>query len=257
MLGKFQLMKKKSRIIKLAIVGSILTIALYISVGKAMAERLESESFVIQFGNFNVTSGEKASANYNVTDTVGQTAAGPFGQYGSSSYFVGAGFQYIYQIGQFHFSISDIDIQLGELIAGTHNTDSNVLTIYTKGAGGYTVYAYEAHPLQHSNGTTDIPDTTCDNGLCSETSATVWTNQTIPGFGFNVSGDNVASDFINNTYFRQFADLSSAENAQAIMSSVNIAEGDQATVTYKAGITAYQAAGNYQTNIVYIAVPGY
>lgn len=239
----------------------LFSFSLFLSFGlfasQALAEKLESNSFVIQFGNFNVTSGEKDSASFNVTDTVGQTAAGPFGEYGSSSYFVGAGFQYIYQIGQFYFSISDVDIDLGELITGSHNTDSNVLTIYTKGAGGYTVYAYEAHPLEHSTGDYNIPDTTCDDSLCDETTATIWSDQNIPGFGFNISGDHVSSDFINNTYFRQFADQSSAENAQVVMSSANIAQGDQATVTYKAGVNSSQAAGNYQTNIVYIAVPGF
>jgi len=231
--------------------------SLMLIVKPAFAEMMRSNSFEIQFGNFNVTSGEKESANYNVTDTVGQTVAGPFGAYGSSSYFVGAGFQYIYQIGHFAFSISDIDINLGELSAGQHNSDNNTLTIYTKGASGYLVYAYENHPLRHSNGTTDIPDTTCDNTLCDQTTAAIWTDQNIPGFGFNINGDSTPADFINNTYFRQFADQSSAENAQVVMSSTNIAKGDQATVTYKAGMSGFQAAGNYQTQIVYIAVPGF
>jgi hypothetical protein len=235
----------------------VIALCFMIIVKPAFAEMMKSNSFEIQFGNFNVTSGEKDSAHYNVTDTVGQTAAGPFGAYGSSSYFVGAGFQYIYQIGQFAFSISDIDINLGELSAGQHNSDTNTLTIYTKGASGYSIYAYESHPLRHSNGIANIADTTCDNTLCSQTTAAVWTDQSIPGFGFNINGDGTPVDFINSTYFRQFADQSSAENAQVVMSSTNIAKGDQATVTYKAGISGYQAAGNYQTQIIYIAVPGF
>lgn len=223
----------------------------------AQAQRLESDSYVIQFGNFNVTSGEKESATYKVTDTVGQTFAGPFGQYGSSSYFVGAGFQYIYQIDTFAFSISDVDIDLGVLTAGVHNTASNTLTITTKGAGGYTVYAYELHPLRHSAGTADIADTTCDNSLCSESTATAWTNQNIPGFGFNASGNDVPADFINSTYFRQFADLENTETMKVVMTDNDIASSEQATITYKAGIVGTQAAGDYQTGVVYVAVPGF
>ena len=68
-----------------------------------LAETLESSSYVIQFGNFNVTSGEKSNSNYAVTDTVGQTGAGPYGQLGSSTYFVGSGFQYIYPFDQYQF----------------------------------------------------------------------------------------------------------------------------------------------------------
>jgi hypothetical protein len=147
------------------------------TVQQAQADRLESDSFVIQFGNFNMTAGEKSSANYNVTDTVGQTFAGPFGAYGSSSYFVGAGFQYIYQIGTFAFSISNLDISLGLLTPGIHSTGNNTLTISTKGAGGFSVYAYQVHPLRHVNGTPDIPNTTCDSGTCTISTAQVWSNQ--------------------------------------------------------------------------------
>jgi hypothetical protein len=221
------------------------------------AERLESDSYVIQFGNFNMTSGEKSSSSYNVTDTVGQTGAGPFGSYGSSSYFVGSGFQYIYQIDTFGFRLSSVAIDLGTLTPNVHSTASHNIGITTRGAGGYTVYAYELHPLRHSNGTTTIADTTCNAGTCTQTTAGVWTTQTIPGFGFNMSGNDVAADFTNSTYFRQFADRSSAETMQAIMSSSNIAANRVATVTYKAGVSGNQAAGNYQTGVVFVAVPGY
>lgn len=226
-------------------------------VSLASAERLESNSYVIQFGNFNVTSGEKSSASYNVTDTVGQSGAGPFGEYGSSGYFVGSGFQYIYQIDTFAFSISDLAVDLGTLTSGVHSTDNNVLTITTRGAGGYTVYAYQQRPLTHSNGSVTIPDTTCDDGLCDQTNADPWTNQAIAGFGFNANGSTVPADFVNSTYFRQFANALTSEPMQAVMSSASIADSDTATITYKAGVSGTQAAGNYQTSIMYTAVPGY
>jgi hypothetical protein len=225
--------------------------------GSAQAERLESNSFIIQFGNFNITSGEKNSASYNLTDTVGQTAAGPFGQYGSSTYFLGSGFQYIYQIDEFAFSISDTNIALGTLAPGAHTTDSNVLTITTRGAGGYTVYAYESHPLKRDGGSETIPDTTCNTGTCSQTDADPWTTVSIPGFGFNASGSTVPADFVDATYFRQFADISNAETMQPVMTSANIGQADTATITYKAGISGTQAAGDYQTLIYYVAVPGF
>lgn len=223
----------------------------------SLAQRLESDSFIIQFGNFNMTSGEKDSATYNLTDTVGQSFAGPFGSYGSSTYFVGSGFQYIYQINPFRFTISDTTIDLGELTVGSHNTASNILTITTGGASGYTVYAYEINPLRHENGSTIIPDTTCNAGTCTHTTAQIWTTTTIPGFGFNAAGTTVPADFVDSTYFRQFANREAGEAMQAVMSSSNIGDSDQATITYKAGISGSQAAGSYQTGIVYVAVPGY
>ncbi len=223
----------------------------------ALAERLESDSYVIQFGNFNVTSGEKSSASYSVTDTVGQVGAGPYGEYGTSSYFVGGGFQYIYQIDRFSFTISDLTIALGQLTPGSHSTDSNTLTITTRGAGGYTVYAYEREPLSQVNGSASIPNTTCDAGTCSYTSAGVWSNQNIAGFGYNMSGHDVPAAFVNGTYYKAFADDSQAQAMQAVMSSANIASSRQATVTYKAGVSGSQAAGLYETDIIFVAVPGF
>jgi len=131
-----------------------------------------------------------------------------------------------------------------------------VLTVSAGGAGGYQVLAFETHPLRSESGV-DISDTTCDSGSCDETNADVWTQTTTYGFGFNISGDDIPSDFIDNTYFRQFANQESGESAQIIMSRNGVTKQAQATVTVKANISATQAAGNYQTEIVYLAVPSY
>lgn len=232
-------------------------ITLSLTTSKALAERLESDSYVIQFGNFNMTAGEKSSASYNVTDTVGQTGAGPFGQYGSSGYFVGSGFQYIYQIDQFSFSISKINIELGLLTAGTHNTDAHNLTITTKGAGGYTIYAYETRPLRNDDGVSIIPNTTCDAGTCTYSTAGLWQNVLIGGFGYNMSGNDIPVDFTNSNYYRPFANREASEPMQVVMSSTNIANARQSTVTYKGGLFGSETAGKYETSVVYVAVPGY
>lgn len=220
------------------------------------AERLESNSYVIQFGNFNVTSGQKSSATYSVTDTVGQVGAGPYGEYGSSTYFVGGGFQYIYQIDEFIFQISKTDINLGTLVAGIHNTDDHTLTVSTRNQG-YQVYAFEQHPLRHEKDNSIIPDTTCDNNDCDQTTATSWSNQSIPGFGFNMSGDDIPTDFVNTNYFRQFANRAGSEEMQVVMSSPNVVRNSVATVTYKAGVSGSQSAGQYETAIEFVAVPSY
>ncbi|MBD3279482.1 MAG: hypothetical protein GF390_02095 [Candidatus Pacebacteria bacterium] len=245
--------------IKLIISTSLCLIMLAQSTSLVLADRLESDSYVIQFGNFNMGSGERDSAGstYHLTYTLGQTAPGPFGEYGSTSYFVGSGFQYIYQIDEFSFTISDITIDLGTLTPGSHSTDSNQLTINTRGAGGFTIYAYELHPLRLISGADEIPNTSCDGGGCTISNAEVWTNTSIPGFGFNVDGTDKASDFTDTTYFRPFADEEQSEAMQAIMNSSALAINSQATVTYKAGVDENQMAGDYETSIVFVAVPGY
>lgn len=243
---------------KLLIVVTGTVILLLTLVSPAQADRMDSDNYTITFGNFNVTSGKKTDGvNFTLTDTVGQIANGPYGEYGSSSFFVGSGFQYIYQINEFSFTITDVTIDLGTVLPNTHNTATHDLIVNTKGAGGYVVYAFEAHPLRHSTGSFDIPDTSCDASNCTISSANVWTNTSIPGFGFNMTGDDISADFINSTYFRPFADQESADAMQPVMESANVAEDRTSTVTYKVGVDVNQAAGDYQTNINYVAVPGY
>lgn len=246
---------------KLVIVIAGISLAIFLlllSARAAAADRMESDSYVVTFGNFNTSSGEQDDGDqYSVTSTVGQLAIGPYGEYGVSNYFVGSGFQYIYQINEFSFTITDVSVELGEIEPGTHSTASHDLIISTKGAGGYLVYAYETHPLRHSNGVEEIVDTPCDAGPCTISNAQPWTNQNIAGFGFNMSGDDVAGDFVDATYFRPFADISAPDDMQIVMSSANVADARTATVTYKAGVGNIQAAGNYQTEVRYVAVPGF
>lgn len=229
-------------------------------VAPVLAENLESDSYIIQFGNFNITSGEKSGDTYTVTDTVGQSFAGPYGEYGVSNYFLGSGFQYIYQIKPFQFVISNTNINLGLLTAQAHNTAAHTLLINAPNAGGYTIYAYEAHPLQTVDGSYAIPDTTCDNNDCDETVATIWQDTGVGGFGFNIQGVDVAPDFTSSNHFRQFANkaaTSPVEPMEAIMSTTSAAFDRLSTVTYKAGLSGSEAAGRYQTSVVYVAVPGY
>lgn len=221
------------------------------------ADRFDSANYTIQFGNFNITSGEKSSANYNVTDTVGQTGAGPYGGMGTNSYFIGGGFQYIYPLRDFEFSLSSLEIDLETLLPGAPVSKNHTMTVTTRGAGGYKVYAIADHSLRHSDGSTTIPATTCDAGTCTITTAQLWTNDNIPGFGYNMTGQDIPTDFSTAAYFRPFADASLSQAMQVVMSSANLAIDHVATVTYKAGVSGSQAAGRYSTTVKYVAVPAY
>lgn len=216
--------------------------------------RMSSTSFVIQMGNLNMTSGEKSSGTYTITDTVGQTAPG---QYSSAGYYVKAGFQYIYTIGTFSFSISNTAVNLGTLTTNQFSTGTTVLTVSAKGAGGYIVTASENNRLRTANQANNIPDTTCDSGTCTETTAAVWSTATNNGFGYNMTGNDIPAAFASSTYFKQFADQSLFESAQTIMSNTGVGKNRQATVTYKVSISGTQAAGLYENAITYIATPGY
>lgn len=229
----------------------------------ALAQHFESASYIIDWGNFNITSGKKTSANYQLTDTVGQNAPG---QYDSSGYTVKAGFQYIYDtFNQLSFRIDDLSIQLGTLTPETPSTDSNIITITTPSGRGYQITAHETHPLW-IDASSFIPDTLCDSGTCSESSSGVWTLSTTYGFGLNAmgigsSGENTgigtSSIFTDDTYYRQFADASSSETPQVIMEENSPVKDRSARITYKANISPLQTAGEYQNSIIFTAVPKY
>ncbi|MFH1705654.1 MAG: hypothetical protein ABH867_01995 [Patescibacteria group bacterium] len=220
--------------------------------GGVFAVNMESDSYRIQWGNINISGGKPSSTNYNLGITMGQISPG---LYTGTGYKVRSGFQYVHSIHPFRFTISDLAIDLGSLSPQTPSTDTNTLTISTRGAGGYQILAYENHKLQ--SGANYITDTICDNGNCDETNAEIWTENTTYGFGFNINGGDVPADFATADYFRQFADEELNESHQTVMSNNGVVTDSSALVTYKANISHTQAAGEYETSVVFVAVPGY
>ena len=219
----------------------------------AHAQTFESANYKIRQGNFNMTSGTKSSASYNLTDTVGQTAAEFFS---GTGYHVKAGFQYIYTLYDFSFSISSLAVNLGSLTPNAFTTASHTLTVTAPGQG-YSVSAYETNKLTKSGSSNTIPDTTCDSGLCTESSATVWTTATNNGFGYNLTGNDVSADFVSSSYFRPFPDFSLGESPATVMTTTSAGKNRVATVTYKVSPSSIPAAGKYSTQILYIATPVY
>lgn len=216
-----------------------------------------SPNYIIQMPNLNSGAGIPSSSNYNVSTTIGQTAAGLFS---SNGYRVKSGFQYIYSIIPFSFTISKVSINLGHLLPQTPvTTETETLTVASGGAGGYQVKASENHPLKVSSSASTIPDTNCD-ASCSESASGVWTSNSRYGFGFNMSGDDIPTGptgFADLTYFRQFADRSISESPQIVMSSIYVGRDRQSTVTYKVNISGTQPAGIYNNTIMYTAIPSY
>lgn len=230
----------------------------------SLAQTFDSASYHIDFGNFNMTSGRKTSANYTLTDTVGQNAPG---QYDSTGYVLKAGFQYLYETNiPFSFRIDDLDLSFGILTPQIGSTVTNIITISTPTGHGYDILAIENHPLRTLNNQATIPDTKCNSGTCSESVSGVWTTNSIYGFGFNAIGINssmvatgvgTSNYFTDSTYFRQFADASANETAQILMSEGTPVKDHSAKITYKVNISSIQSAGLYENAINFIAIPKY
>lgn len=228
-----------------------------ISVSTTKADDLKSPTFEIQMSTINITGGNKSnlSGTINLSDTVGQTFQGRFD---GSGFVIQAGFQYINTLIPFSFKISELDIDFGSLVPGIPSTESNVLTVTTGSAFGYSVKAIEDHPLRQSDGSTTIPDTSCDLATpCLQTDANIWSDNGRFGFGYNMSGADIdSSDFVDSDYFRPFP-VQNIDQPAIVMSKNGVATSSAATVTYKINIEGSQAAGEYQNSIQYIAIPSF
>lgn len=225
--------------------------------GGVYAEKMDSPNYKLEWTNLNMSSGKKTSPNSGtvITDTVGQTAAG---KYTSTGYIVRAGFQYIYSTVPFTFSISKTTINFGSLVADNPATTSAVLTVSNGSAFGYQVTAIEDDQLRKSE-TVYIPDTQCDNVLdpCTVNTAKVWISNNRYGFGYDMTGTDIPTTFVDETYFRPFPSKQDGGNPVVVMSGVNIGRNKQATITYKVNISNVQEAGSYQNIINFVAIPFY
>jgi hypothetical protein len=234
-----------------------------LNTGYIFAQHFSSSNYIIDWGNFNMTSGSKTSLHYSLTDNVGQNAPG---SYTATGYILKSGFEYIYDtFNQFSFSIDNLAIDLGSLASGVASTATNIITLTTPSGHGYLVMAQESHPLSQSTGIT-IPDTTCDIGsTCTVSVSGVWSGASYYGFGFNAIGINssgvatgigTSGYFLNNTYYRPFAAVPPG-SGQVIMSEPLPAKNRSARISYKVNVSTSQSAGNYQNAIIFTAVPFY
>jgi len=232
----------------------------------AIAQSFTSGSYHIDWGNFNMTSGKKTSAHYQLTDTVGQNAPGKFTNTG---FVVKAGFQYIYDLSfPFSFKIDNLAISFGALTPNVGTTQSNIITVSSPAGHGYQIMAAESHPLWLSPAVF-IPNTGCDNTDCTDSLSALWNTavgSTAYGFGFNAMGINTSAAvtgigtsnyFPTAGHYRPFADSSAPAPGQIIMSENSPAKNHSALITYKIYISPLQAAGSYQNSINFTAVPKY
>lgn len=223
----------------------------------ALAFTMSNGNWIIQMGNLNTAAGKPSNSNFKLGVTVGETGRG---LYTGTNYTVRAGFQYIHSIIRFRFSISSLLIDFGTLTPTNPVKRTNTLTISNGSAYGYVVTAYENHQLLIPANGSVIPDTTCDTGLCTETTAASWPDSSILVYGFGYRCDNLSgSDCVSfpTDNYKQFADDSKGETPQTVMSSLNVGKNRQAQITYKVNISGTQAAGRYSNIITYIATPTY
>jgi len=219
---------------------------------------IKSENYEITWPNLNMAAGGSTSPGYKMGITTGQTSPG---LYTSTGYKVRAGFQYIHSIIPFYFKISPWALNFGTLTTEVlTNEQSLTLTVNSGSAGGYQITVQENDPLT-STALYTIPDTTCDPGdTCTHTDAGTWTQTTTYGFGYNMSGTDVPSEFSGDK-FKNFPDAP-GESPVKVMGLTpgeghQAERGKEAVMKARINISNIQAAGFYQNILSFTAIPTY
>jgi hypothetical protein len=159
---------------------------------------------------------------------------------------------------EFTFSLSEPLIDFGILSATNPITRTTTLNVLSPGSG-YQVFTFSNHVLL-SNKNSAIPDTTCDNGSCSELTASLWENNLTYGFGFrcdSLSPNLCPDDFKNENTFRQFSDRGKNERPLPVLQSNLPTKNHEARITYKVNTSGTQAKEAYENTVTYIAVPNF
>lgn len=221
----------------------------------AFAQDMSSQNYKLDGGNFNMTSGNKSSTNFKLSDVVGQTAAGIFA---SKGYIIQAGFLNGAAGETFSFSVIPSLADFGELTPNNPVEKTLRITISNGNATGYSVRASENQPLSTLAGA-QITDTVCNSGItpCTINQTARWNQNTAYGFGFHMTGRTVPKDFTQaDTLFRPFAATARNESPIVIMQSEAKKVVDQATMTLRLNIGPNQAVGQYRNVLSFSALVG-
>lgn len=154
--------------------------------------------------------------------------------------------------------ITKSNVSLGTLKSNVPSTGITTIEITTKDTNGYQLTAQEETPLQSLSGES-IADTSCDGKelKCTPFKAQPWTNDSASGFGYTVSGNSIASDFISTSFFRPFANKTLGLQKALLSRSDETSNKDRVDITYKAITSQVQTEGTYQTAINFILTPLY
>lgn len=217
---------------------------------------MENDNYIIRMGNFNMLSGQSESSKHKLTQTAGENVPG---LYTGKNYKIRAGFaggSGRRNPSSFSFTLSQNTIDFGILSATNPVIRTTNLTIASP-ASPYQVLGSEDHALLSASNAV-IPDTTCDNGSCTEITSAEWSNTLTYGFGYrceDVKGTGCASAFSDPNSYRQFADRSKGETPQPVMASDIKGKNDEAKILYKVNIPGTQQTGSYSNEITFIATP--
>ena len=244
---------EKSSLFFIPLAGLLISFVIFVLTLTSTSEAasMKNQEYKIQEGSINPSSQETVKNQNKITSTEKGEMVG------FNNYKIRSGFQYIDSSAPFTFSIASLSINFGTLNPGEPITRTNTLTISNGSAAGYLVTTEQTGSLKTPH-KSEIQDTTCDAGTCTESRASIWDSPLAYGFGYrcdNIAGNTCSKDFAGENFYKQFANRQNNEPAETVMSGSSIDEKIQTQITYKVNIPATQIKGHYQNTIIYIAIP--
>ena len=237
-------------------IGLICLIGLIGIKGVAVADDMSSQNFKIQGGNFNMTSGNKASQNYKLSDVVGQVSAGVFG---SKGYIIQSGFLNGAAGEVFSFSVTPNAVDFGNIIPQVPIEKKIRITIANGNMPGYSVSVTENQPMSTLAGA-EIAGTICDtedkNPPCTNSTASKWVKNATYGFGYRMEGRTVPQDFTKDNFYRPFPSTKQGEQAALVMKSEAKKVVDQGNMTLRLNVDKSQPVGQYRNVLTFTAMAG-
>lgn len=142
------------------------------------------------------------------------------------------------------------------------------LEIATNAASGYSATLHKTDSLTIVGGTTIIANGNCD-GACTTSTAAVWQTDTNNGFGYCMKdrtlngaqvadaswGTNPCGSTAANQFFKVIG--TSSTDAVTVMKSNTPTSTNYSYIGYRLSVDGSQAAGTYNTTLVYIVTPTY
>lgn len=142
----------------------------------------------------------------------------------------------------FTFTVSPTLVDFGPL-SPTNPIVRSVTFSISSAELGYSLFAIEDHEPKFQDKI--IPDTACDNGICTNKLSAIWNSVLTYGFGYALN---------NDSFYKQFPNKEKSDVAQSILEKPL---PKQTKVIYKINIAATQDIGVYQNITRFIAVPDF
>lgn len=148
----------------------------------------------------------------------------------------------------------------GSINIDSFNNLAHYLSCVTNADNGYVITAYEQGPMKNIATGTTIPDTNCNNSLCTITTPSEWStvdfSQSEWGYSIqNINANQTAFNYNDGgaTFKAKPFGIGSSSAQEIMKNTSNPTQTEHAFVCYRLSVTSIQKAGNYENKLVYTA----